>query len=485
MQTAQSTDTVAVPLLPVILCGGSGTRLWPMSRKLYPKQLLPMLGGEETLLQSTLRRLEALPEAQNPLLLCNEAHRFMVAAQAQEIGFQPERIILEPVARNTAPAIAVAALTARAAGEDPLLLVLPADHHIADVEAFAQAVNAGRRAAQDGGLVTFGIVPDSPETGYGYIRMALQGEEAGAVPVSEFVEKPDQATAQAYLDSGNYVWNSGMFLLKASAYLEELERHNAQMLQACQKAVAKSQSDLDFLRLDTGAFATAPEDSIDYAVMEKTSQALVVPLSCGWSDVGSWAALHETMDQDADGNVFVGDVQAREVRRSYLHANSRLVAALGVEDVVLVETKDAILVAAMDHVQDIKAVVADLQAQAREVVNTHSKVFRPWGHYESIDTGPRYQVKRITVYPGQILSLQRHYHRSEHWVVVSGTAKVSKDDTDILLTEDQSVYLPLGAVHRLENVGKFNLELIEVQTGSYLGEDDIVRLEDVYGRLPG
>ncbi len=472
-------------ITPVILSGGSGTRLWPMSRSLYPKQLLPLLGGDETLLQSTLIRLKHVRPSTAPMAICNEEHRFVVASQAQAAGTALSGIILEPEGRNTAPAIAVAALIAGAGGRDPMLLVMPADHHIADPEAFGRAVSMGREAAGAGWLVAFGIVPDSPHTGYGYIRMDARDGSRGVVPVVEFVEKPDQAAARKYLDSGEYLWNSGIYLFRASAYLEELGRFNPEILAACTLAVEKASSDLDFTRLDKQAFLGCPADSIDYAVMEKTDKAVVAPLACGWSDVGSWAALHAAMGKDSSNNVLVGDARAVEVNNSLVCSSSRLVTALGVSNLAIVETKDAVMVSTMDRVQDVREMVSTLKSEGRPEVHVHPKVFRPWGNYEQIDAGPRYQVKRITVYPGQALSLQKHFHRAEHWVVVTGTAKVTRGEEEILLTEDQSVYVPLGQVHRLENVGRLNLELIEVQTGSYLGEDDIVRLDDVYGRLEG
>ncbi|UZP67529.1 mannose-1-phosphate guanylyltransferase/mannose-6-phosphate isomerase [Desulfovibrio mangrovi] len=469
-------------LIPVILSGGSGTRLWPLSRKLFPKQLMPMLGGKTSLLQATAGRTVAKAGISSPILVVNEEHRFMVASQMQEIGVHPSGIILEPVARNTAPAVAVAALTAMQQEDDPILLVLPADHYIKDNEAFLAAVDIGVASAQQGSLVTFGIVPDKPETGYGYIKRSAGGAGEGAAPIERFVEKPDRPTAEEYLASGDYLWNSGMFMFKASVFLAELERFNLSMLQACQAATSGARLDLDFVRLDKTAFSGCPSDSIDYAVLEKTDKAVVIPLSCGWSDVGSWSALQEVREKDANNNVCIGDVVAEDTKGCYLHSTNRLIATLGLENVALVETKDAVLAAPLDRVQDVKNIVATLSRDNREEVISHCRVFRPWGNYEGIDLGERYQVKRITVYPGQILSLQKHFHRAEHWVVVKGTALVTRGDEQILLSEDQSTYISLGTVHRLENPGKVNLELIEVQTGSYLGEDDIVRLDDVYGR---
>lgn len=469
-------------MIPVILSGGSGTRLWPLSRSLYPKQFLPLVSGK-TMLQETVARLNGVPGIAAPLVVCNEDHRFIVAEQLRCIGAAKPTILLEPVGRNTAPAIAAAALTATAQGEDPLLLVLAADHVIADVPAFQAAITIARQAAEAGALVTFGIEPTAPETGYGYIKRTDKRGGAGTYPIAQFVEKPDLATAQQYLASGDYYWNSGMFLFRASVFLDELEAFNPDMLAACRAAVAGEAPDLDFVRLDKTAFSNCPADSIDYAVMEKTGKALVVPLAAHWNDVGSWSALWEVHDKDADGNVQKGDVLAVNTHNSYLHsADGRLVATVGLDDVVVVDTQDAVLVAHRNQVQDVKKVVDALKAAKRKEVNLHRLVYRPWGSYDSIDNGQRYQVKRITVNPGARLSVQMHHHRAEHWVVVSGTAKVLNGDNEVLLTENQSIYIPVGVIHALENPGKIPLELIEVQSGPYLGEDDIVRFEDRYGR---
>ncbi|MBO9716371.1 MAG: mannose-1-phosphate guanylyltransferase/mannose-6-phosphate isomerase [Pseudoxanthomonas sp.] len=464
-------------MIPVILSGGSGTRLWPLSREAYPKQFLP-LAGTDTMLQATWRRVAPLATAA-PILVANEDHRFMVAEQLREAGCTPGAILLEPVGRNTAPAIAVAALQATAGGEDPLLLVLPSDHVISDPVAFRAAVGRAAAAADAGKLVTFGIVPTGPETGYGYIK-ASPGDDVRAV--ERFVEKPDAATAQGYVDSGEYFWNSGMFLFRASRYLEELGRHQPQMLAACRAAFDGARRDEDFVRLDKDAFTTSPSDSIDYAVMEKTADAAVLPISVGWNDVGSWSALWEVAEQDGDGNAHHGDVVALDCRDTLAWADGRLVAMIGLRDVVVVDTDDSLLVAHKDQVQEVKTVVAQLKAAGRPEPTFHRKVYRPWGSYDSIDMGERFQVKRITVKPGAALSLQMHHHRAEHWIVVSGTAKVTRGQDTLLLSENQSTYIPLGVTHRLENPGKVPLELIEVQSGSYLGEDDIVRFEDVYGR---
>jgi mannose-1-phosphate guanylyltransferase/mannose-6-phosphate isomerase len=464
-------------MIPVILSGGSGTRLWPLSREAYPKQFLP-LAGTDTMLQATWRRVAPLATSA-PIVVANEDHRFMVAEQLREAGCTPGAILLEPVGRNTAPAIAVAALQATAGGEDPLLLVLPSDHVIADTVAFRAAVGRAAAAAATGRLVTFGIVPTGPETGYGYIK-AGAGDDVRAV--ERFVEKPDAATAQGYVASGEYFWNSGMFLFRASRYLEELGRHQPQMLAACRGAFDAARRDEDFVRLDKDAFAACPSDSIDYAVMEKTADAAVLPISVGWNDVGSWSALWEVAEQDGDGNAHHGDVIALDCRDTLAWANGRLVAMIGLRDVVVVDTDDAVLVAHKNQVQEVKTVVARLKAAGRPEPTLHRKVYRPWGSYDSIDMGERFQVKRITVSPGAALSLQMHHHRAEHWIVVSGTARVTRGEDTLLLSENQSTYIPLGVTHRLENPGKVPLELIEVQSGSYLGEDDIVRFEDVYGR---
>ena len=472
-----SLDTGLVPaLVPVILSGGSGTRLWPLSREAYPKQFLPLV-GKETMLQETWRRVAGLTDA-GPVVVGNVDHRFMLAEQLREVGARPQAILLEPVGRNTAPAIAAAALEIVAGGGDALMLVLPSDHAIADVPAFHAAVRQAMPAAAEGRLVTFGVVPARPETGYGYIKAA---SDAGVSAVERFVEKPDLATAEAYLASGGYLWNSGMFLFRASRYLELLRTLAPDMLAACEHALRDAQRDPDFVRLNADAFAACPADSIDYVVMEKTDAAAVIPLDAGWNDVGAWAALWEVSTQDAEGNAHHGDVVAIDCRNTYAYGE-RLIALVGLEDVVVVETADAILVGHRDRVQQVKDVVARLKAEGRSHPVSHRKVYRPWGAYDAIDRGERFQVKRIMVKPGGVLSLQMHHHRAEHWVVVSGTAKVTRGEETILLAENQSTYIPVGVAHRLENPGRLPLELIEVQSGSYLGEDDIVRFEDLYGR---
>jgi mannose-1-phosphate guanylyltransferase / mannose-6-phosphate isomerase len=468
-------------IVPVILSGGSGTRLWPLSRELYPKQLLPLV-GKETMLQDTLRRLEGLEHVAEPIIVCNEEHRFLVAEQLRQIGVKPAAILLEPAGRNTAPAVALAAATAlqeREQGEDPVLLVLPADHVIRDAGAFQAAVAAGEKLARDGKLVTFGVVPSHPETGYGYIRAAARD---GAAAVQQFVEKPNTALAEEYVASGEYYWNSGMFMFTAGRYIEELRTHRPEIVTQCVAAVAGAKADLDFIRVDRAAFEECPSDSIDYAVMENTAHAWVVPLDAGWSDVGSWSSLHDACEADSAGNVAVGDVLIEDASNCYLFSESRLVAAVGLADCVVVETKDAVLVAPRDRVQDVKLIVERLKAEGRYETSLHREVFRPWGSYDSVDQGDRFQVKRIVVNPGAQLSLQMHHHRAEHWIVVQGTARVTRGDDTFLLGENESTYIPMGTTHRLENPGKVPLHLIEVQSGAYLGEDDIVRFEDTYGR---
>jgi mannose-1-phosphate guanylyltransferase/mannose-6-phosphate isomerase len=466
------------------LSGGSGTRLWPLSRKLFPKQHIPLLGGEKSLLQVTAERIAAIPGIAAPMVVTNEQHRFMVASQLFDMGIRDATIILEPEGKNTAPAIAVAALHAQTMADDPELLILPADHYVAATDPFVTAIVSGRELAGQGRLVTFGIVPDKPETGYGYIKKQAQPlpGHAGAFHVARFVEKPDLARARAYLEDGNHLWNSGMFLFTARTILAEFERFTPDILAACREALTRAAVDLDFLRLDRDAFCRCPSDSIDYAVMEKTEKCDVVALECGWSDVGSWTALHEVHAKDDAGNVTIGDIVTQDTTNCYLHATSRLITALGLSDIIIVETKDAILAASRDKIQDVKKIVAKLKEAGRPEADIHRKVYRPWGNYEGVDMGDRFQVKRIIVYPGQTLSLQKHHHRAEHWVVVKGTAIVTKGTEEILLTEDKSIYIPLGEIHRLHNPGKVNLELIEIQTGSYLGEDDIVRMDDIYGR---
>lgn len=465
-------------MIPVIMSGGSGTRLWPLSRKHKPKQFIALF-GDNSMFQNTLTRLHGIMDMQAPLVICNNDHRFMVAEQLHELDIQSPNIILEPVGRNTAPAIAIAALQAIAAGENPLLLVLAADHVIDNIPSFHQAINTAKEQAEQSKLVTFGIVPTSANTGYGYI----QADEKNSVSkVAAFVEKPDLATATQYVASGNYYWNSGMFMFKASVLIAELEKHAPQILKSCKKALLNSTKDLDFIRLDTKAFAACPSDSIDYAVMERTDKAIIVPLDAGWSDVGSWASLWECAEQDVNNNVLQGDVMIKGVNNSYIHSEHRLVSVLGLDNVVVVETADAIMVSSKDSVQNVKKIVNTLIKEQRSEAENHRLCYRPWGYYDAIDAGDRFQVKRISVNPGASLSLQMHHHRAEHWIVVAGTAEVTRGEQVILLSENQSTYIPLGTKHRLHNPGKTLLKMIEVQSGEYLGEDDIVRFEDNYQR---
>jgi mannose-1-phosphate guanylyltransferase/mannose-6-phosphate isomerase len=465
---------------PVILSGGSGTRLWPLSRAAYPKQLMPLL-SERSLLQETVERVADPAAFAPPILVCNEEHRFLVAEQLRGLERKVEAILLEPVARNTAPAIAAAALLA---GPGALILVLPSDHYIADKDKFLAAVEKADKAAALGKLVTFGVEPTGPETGYGYIRKgaAIAGAP-GCHAVAAFVEKPDLAKAQGYLASGEYYWNGGMFLFEADRLVEELGRFEPAMIEAVRKAVAGAKRDLDFTRLDKESFAAAPSRSIDYALMEKTAEAAVVPVNMGWTDVGSWASLWDVAEKDADGNAIIGDVIAADVKNSYLRSESRLVAAIGLENIVLVETVDAVMAVSRDRAQDLRLIIDRLQAGDRGERLAHRRVYRPWGSYETVDLDKGFQVKRLIVNPGARLSLQKHARRAEHWVVVRGTARVTRDRDVFDLVANQSAYIPLGATHRLENPGKETLHLIEVQSGDYLGEDDIVRIEDNYGRV--
>ncbi|WP_448207507.1 mannose-1-phosphate guanylyltransferase/mannose-6-phosphate isomerase [Azospirillum sp. sgz302134] len=468
---------------PVILSGGAGVRLWPMSREQYPKQFLSLC-SERSMLQDTARRVVDPAHFAKPLIICNQEHRFVIAEQLRQAGIDGARIVLEPVGRNTAAAAAIAALTVAQSDPDGLLLLLPADHVIQDQEAFLEAVAIASSAASAGHLTTFGIVPTAPETGYGYIRRgdAIEGQD-GAFRVAAFVEKPPREQAERYLAEKNFFWNSGMFLLPVRQYLAELERWEPAVLEACRAALAKGRSDLDFFRLDEEAFAAAPSTSIDYAVMERTDTAAVVPCSIGWTDVGAWSALWDIGEKDGGDNVCHGDAIAWDSKGCYARSeDGALVALLGMTDTVVVATEDAILVAAKDRAQDIKPMVEHLKKQGRNEPLLHRRVHRPWGFYQSLHAGDRFQVKRLTVAPGARLSLQMHYHRAEHWVVVNGTALVTRGEEQILLRENESIYIPLGTAHRLENPGKVPLNLIEVQSGSYLGEDDIVRMEDRYGR---
>ena len=474
---------------PVVLSGGSGTRLWPLSREKYPKQLLPLI-GEDSLLQATVRRVEGIADVQlaAPMVVSNEEYRFVIAEQLRLMG-KPGSIVLEPIGRNTAPALTLAALAAMREGADPILLVMPADHVILDVPAFQAVVRQGAALADEGIVVTFGIAPDSPETGYGYIQTGFALGKGNACQIGRFVEKPDLATAQSYVDAGTYLWNSGLFMMRASIWLSAIGACRADILAACREAWEHGSVDGEFLRVNTAAFANCPKDSIDYAVMEHIAAGkldlplgVVIPLSAGWSDVGAWDALWKVLPKDGDGNVVQGDVFLQGCRNSLVMSGSRLVACIGVDDLIVVETPDALLISHKDKTQEVKQVVDRLKSGGRSEGQLHRKVFRPWGSYDGVDAGERFLVKRIVVNPGACLSLQLHYHRAEHWIVVRGTAKVICEDSSYLVSENQSTFIPLGKKHRLENPGRVPLEMIEVQSGSYLGEDDIVRFEDVYGR---
>ena len=474
-------------LVPVVLSGGSGTRLWPVSREKHPKQLQPLLGGE-SLLQETLRRLQGLALGK-PIIVSNREYRFITAEQLRQLGLPAWTLLLEPAGRNTAPALTAAALYAIRNGADPVLLATPADHHVRDAEAFREAVLRGLPEAEAGAVVTFGIIPDRPETGYGYIEARADGSKDAVRVLLAFAEKPDLATAQAYLAGGQHLWNSGIFMLRASVWLKAIEHFAPAILAACRKAVAGVKDDGDFVHLNAAAFAESPADSIDYAVMEKLpgAKALgiptrVVPLDVGWSDVGAWDALWQAIDRDADGNAVTGDVWLEDSHGNLVIAEHGLVACIGCEDMVIVDTADAVLIAPKSRTQEVKRIVSRLKAAGRSEVDLHRKVHRPWGWYDGIDSGERFKVKRIVVRPGASLSLQMHHHRAEHWVVVRGTARVTRGDVSVLISENESTYIPLGVKHQLANPGQIPLEIIEVQSGSYLGEDDIVRFEDSYGR---
>ena len=464
---------------PIILSGGSGTRLWPLSRPLYPKQFLA-LHSDKTLFQETVLRLDAIGTS-NPTVVCNEEHRFIVAENMRVIEHEPQDIILEPIGRNTAPAIAVAAITALKHDQDAILLVLPADHVIEDIKAFGDAVKDAEALAKKDFLVTFGITPTEPHTGYGYIQSG-DTIDNNSYKIKAFKEKPDLKTAKSFIKDGSYLWNSGMFCFKATTYLEELEKYHPDIITHAKAAVEKSYEDLDFIRLDEDEFKKCNDISVDYAVMENTDKGAMVSLNASWNDVGSWDAVWKISEKNENNNVCKGDVIAHDTKNSFIHAQDKLVCTLGLKDIIVVDTQDALLVAKKDNVQDIKNIVDELKQKDRKEAKHHRTVYRPWGHYDSICFGERDQVKRISVKPGAKLSLQKHFHRSEHWVVVKGTAKVTKGEETLMISENESVYLPVGIVHALENPGKIMLELIEVQTGSYLGEDDIVRLEDIYGR---
>jgi mannose-1-phosphate guanylyltransferase/mannose-6-phosphate isomerase len=466
-------------VFPVILSGGAGTRLWPLSREMYPKQLLA-LTSRYTMLQDTALRLAGIAGARAPIVVCNEAHRFTVAEQLHALDLEPSAILLEPAGRNTAPAVALAALKAQELDADATMVVAPADHVIRDARAFQLAADVAAELAQSGKLVTFGVVAHAPETGYGYIRRgAGQGP---AYPVAQFIEKPPLDVAQQFVASGDYFWNSGMFVFKASRYLRELAAFAPDILEAATAAYRAAKVDLDFVRIDKAAFDACRSESIDYAVMEKTQDAMVLPLDAGWSDVGSWSSLFDALPSDEDGNVLQGDVLVHDTRDCFVHSTSRLVTAVGMDDHIIVETKDAVLVAPKERVQDVKELVAKLKKAGRSESAWHREVYRPWGSYDSIDDGDRFQVKRLSVKPGGMLSLQMHHHRAEHWIVVQGTARVTCGDKTFLLSENESTYVPIGAVHRIENPGKVPLHIVEVRSGTYLGEDDIVRYEDNYGR---
>ena len=468
-------------LQPVIIAGGSGTRLWPLSRELYPKQFLSLTESDKSMLELTVERLADLNCAP-PIVVCNEDHRFIVAEQLRLCGSSHNGIVLEPCRRDTAPAICLAALLAREINPDSTLLVLPADHYMGQPDAFTEAVNNACQAVSEGALLTFGITPDHAACGYGYIKAPLSADSGKPQKVSQFVEKPSAEVAQQYLDSGDYIWNSGIFMFQSQAFLDELQTHRGDIHSFCEEAWQGKSSDMDFLRPDSEIFKSCPAESIDYAVMEKTSNAMVIRMEPQWNDLGSWSALLDLLPKNGSGNVEVGDVVGLDSANNYIHSEHKLVGTLGVEDLVIVDTKDALLVADRNRVEDVKKLVEQLKQQQRCEVVHHREVYRPWGKYDSMDQGQRFQVKRITVKPKAKLSLQMHHHRAEHWVVVSGTAKVTIDNVEKLVSENESVYIPIGAVHSLENPGMIPIELIEIQSGTYLGEDDIVRFEDLYGR---
>jgi len=468
-------------VIPVILSGGSGTRLWPLSRKEYPKQYQP-LAGDNTMLQDTILRLSGLDNLSDPIIVCNANHRFLVAEQCQQIGVKNPVILLEPVGRNTAPAIAAAALQSLKTSDDTVLLVLSADHVIQDIDAFHEAINIANSQAQEGKLATFGIVPTDANTGYGYIK-ASEESNNGAYKVEEFVEKPDLKTAEFYLEQGNYLWNSGMFMFKADTLIDELTTHSPDTVKLVSDAVNNATKDLDFIRLDKQAFESSPSDSIDYALMEKSNNVVVVPLDAGWSDVGSWSALHDIGAKDGSGNVLKGDVTAQDTTNTYIYASHHMVTTVGVDNLIVIDTPDATFIASQDKAHEVKSIVESLQKEGRDEAHSNRKVYRPWGWYDSIEVGVHFQVKRLHVNPGAKLSLQMHHKRAEHWVVVSGTATAINGEDVLTLTEGDSTYIPIGTTHGLENKTNEQLEIIEVQSGTYLGEDDIVRFEDIYGRV--
>jgi mannose-1-phosphate guanylyltransferase/mannose-6-phosphate isomerase len=468
-------------IIPVILSGGSGTRLWPLSRKQYPKQYLPLV-GDNTMLQETMLRLNGLDNLADSIIISNADHRFLVADQCQQIDIKNPTILLEPVGRNTAPAIAAAALQSIKESDDPILLVLSADHVIQDVEAFHKAINIATKQAQNGKLATFGIVPTDANTGYGYIKLSKDNND-GAYKVVEFVEKPNLQTAQAYLEQGNYLWNSGMFMFQANTLIDELTAHSPDIVKSVRESIDKATQDLDFIRLEKQAFESSPNDSIDYALMEKSDNVVVVPLNAQWNDIGSWSALHDIGVKDDNGNVVIGDVFSEETINSYIHANHHMIATIGVQDLIIIDTPNATLISTKDKAQDVKKIVEQLQQQDREEQFCHRKVYRPWGWYDSIETGKHFQVKRLHINPNAKLSLQMHYKRAEHWVVVSGIATAINGENTLTLIEGESTYIPIGVTHALENKTSEPLEIIEVQSGTYLGEDDIVRFEDIYGRI--
>jgi len=468
-------------IIPVILSGGSGTRLWPLSRKQYPKQYLP-LAGDNTMLQETILRLGGLDNLADPIIVCNADHRFLVAEQCQQIDIKNPTILLEPVGRNTAPAIAAAALQSLKTSDDTVLLVLSADHVIQDIDAFHEAINIASNQAQEGKLATFGIVPTDANIGYGYIRSSKSNTD-GAYKVEEFVEKPDLETAEKYLDQGNYLWNSGMFMFKADTLIDELTTHSPDIVKLVNDAVNNAKQDLDFIRLDNQAFESSPSDSIDYALMEKSNNVVVVPLDAGWSDVGSWSTLYDIGVKDSSGNVLKGDVIAKDTTNTYIYASHHMVTTVGVDNLVVIDTPDATFIASQDKAHEVKSIVESLQKKSRDEAHSNRKVYRPWGWYDSIEVGKNFQVKRLHVNPGAKLSLQMHHKRAEHWVIISGQATATNGEEVLTLGEGQSTYIPIGVRHSLENRTDEPLEIIEVQSGVYLGEDDIVRFEDLYGRV--